>query len=138
MAVLSVILMTGYSLESTQTAGECELALRGPTISAVGKIPPVGDARSNDLTETGMISHELWGDERKFPPLAQILQKRGFRTSVEPEEYGDHLRVDESVESFRKHHVERIQQLCTLADQRNLRYSGWPIWAGRHTHSVFQ
>jgi hypothetical protein len=96
------------------------------------------DARSNHVEERGIIAHELWGDKRKFPQLARILESRGFKTSVEPEEYGDHLRIDESVESFRNHAVERVKQLCELGDHLNLRYNGWWLHAGPHTDYVTQ
>lgn len=85
-----------------------------------------------------MIAHELWGDKKKFPPLAHILEARGFRTSIESEEYGDHLRIDEAVDSFRNHAAQRVRQLCALGDQLNLRYNGWWLYAGRHTDYVMQ
>ena len=96
------------------------------------------DARSKNVEETGVIAHQLWGDKRKFPQLASMLEARGFKTSIEPEEYGDHLRIDEPVDSFRHHAAERVKQFCQLSDRMNLRYNGWWLYAGPHTDYVTQ
>jgi hypothetical protein len=96
------------------------------------------DARSDDIEETGIVAHELWGDERKFPHLAAFLEHRGFKTSVEPEEYGDHLRIEEPVDSFRNHASERVKQFCLLGDRFDLRYNGWWLYAGPHSDYVMQ
>ena len=146
MRGLSVLLLwalpTGCSLESNQSASECEAKLLPNTLSHVTRMPAAlvlkRDARSSDIEETGVIAHQLWGDKAKFPALARVFEARGFKTSVEPEEYGDHLRIDEPVESFRRHAAERIKQLCMAGDQMNLRYNGWWLYAGPHTDYVMQ
>lgn len=134
--------MASCSLESNQTASECERAIIGSTNAALTRLAsrevPLRDARRAAPEEKGIISHELWGDKAKFPALARVLEARGFRTSVEPEEYGFHLRIDEPVGSFRQHAAERVSQLCKLGDRMNLRYKGWSLRAGRHSDYVMQ
>ncbi|HEY7958967.1 MAG TPA: hypothetical protein VID20_02800 [Sphingomicrobium sp.] len=142
VSVLLASILTGCSLESHESALECETKLlpaaQGHVADMTSSEMLGHDARSQNIEDKGAIVHDLGADKRKFRSLKRIVESRGFTTSIEPEEYGDRLRIDELVDSFRRHSSDRLRQLCKLGEQMHLRYNGWWLYVGSHTDYVMQ
>ena len=114
-----------------QSAGECIHEMGGRVMVELGKF------RDEELKAKQIsIEHEIYGSERDARRLAAALARSGWNATAEPM---DELRwgaiLTEDASRFRLDPKGRVEQLCVMAQQRQMKYQTWRLYGpGIATH----
>ncbi len=114
-----------------QSAEECIDELGGRVIVELRKFP---DEELN--AKQASIDHIIYGSEQDAQRLAASFASKGWKATAEPmDELNWGAILTEDASGFGRNPNRRIGQLCTMAQQRHMKYQTWRLSApGIATH----
>jgi len=115
-----------FDASSHQSTADCVAKMSASILRKTAALPSDADLRAKGAR----IEHILYGNESQARKLAELFGEKGWRTRVEPvDEIGWVAIIAEDPTAFRHRAATRVSQLCSIAEENDVRYRSWRLIA---------